>query len=119
MIQRLSAYGNYRTHAWIPLALGLLAAFTGGCEKKAVEKADAAKASTPAAGGSNEAPTKLVVGFAQIGAESAWRTANTNSIKDEAAARGIDLKFSDAQQKQENQIRAIRNFIQQKVDVIA
>ena len=62
---------------------------------------------------------KLVVGFSQIGAESGWRTANTNSIKSEAEKRGIDLKFSDAQQKQENQIKAIRSFIDQKVDVIA
>ena len=62
---------------------------------------------------------KLVVGFSQIGAESGWRTANTESIKSEAEKRGIDLKFSDAQQKQENQIKAIRSYIDQKVDVIA
>jgi simple sugar transport system substrate-binding protein len=64
------------------------------------------------------AKKKIVVGFSQIGAESAWRTANTESIKSEAAKRGIDLRFSDAQQKQENQIRAIRSFIAQGVDVI-
>jgi len=64
------------------------------------------------------AKKKVVVGFSQIGAESAWRTANTESIKSEAAKRGIDLRFSDAQQKQENQIRAIRSFIAQGVDVI-
>ncbi len=72
--------------------------------------------------GNDPAPSTkppLVVGFSQIGAESAWRTANTKSIKDEAAARGIELRFSDAQGKQENQIRALRNFIQQKVDAIA
>lgn len=62
---------------------------------------------------------KIVLGFAQVGAESGWRTANTESIKEAAAAAGIELKFSDAQQKQENQIKAIRSFIQQKVDVIA
>jgi len=61
---------------------------------------------------------KIVVGFSQIGAESGWRTANTKSIKDEAEKRGIDLRFSDAQQKQENQIKALRGFIAQKVDVI-
>jgi ABC-type sugar transport system substrate-binding protein len=61
---------------------------------------------------------KLKVGFAQTGAESAWRTANTVSMKTEAEKRGIDLKFSDAQSKQENQIRAIRSFITQGVDVI-
>jgi simple sugar transport system substrate-binding protein len=62
---------------------------------------------------------KIVLGFSQIGAESEWRTANTESIKSAAAAAGIDLKFADAQQKQENQIKAIRSFIAQKVDVIA
>ena len=61
----------------------------------------------------------IVVGFSQIGAESAWRTANTASIKAEAAKRGIELRFADAQQKQENQIQAIRSFIAQGVDVIA
>ena len=68
------------------------------------------------AGGGND---KIVLGFSQVGAESGWRTANTTSIKEAAAEAGIELKFDDAQQKQENQIKAIRNFIQQKVDVIA
>lgn len=62
---------------------------------------------------------KIVLGFSQIGAESEWRTANTESIKSAAKEAGIELKFSDAQQKQENQIKAIRSFIAQKVDVIA
>ncbi|KIQ66346.1 LacI family transcriptional regulator [Kitasatospora griseola] len=62
---------------------------------------------------------KLVVGFSQVGAESGWRTANTKSIQESAKKAGVELKFSDAQQKQENQIKAIRSFIQQKVDVIA
>jgi galactofuranose transport system substrate-binding protein len=65
------------------------------------------------------ADKKLVVGFSQVGAESGWRTANTDSIKSEAAKRGVDLHFSDAQQKEENQIKAIRSFIAQGVDVIA
>lgn len=65
------------------------------------------------------AQKKIVVGFAQVGAESEWRTANTESIKSAAKESDIDLKFSDAQQKQENQIKAIRSYIAQKVDVIA
>jgi len=65
------------------------------------------------------ADKKIVLGFSQIGAESEWRTANTESIKASAQKSGIELKFSDAQQKQENQIKALRSFIQQKVDVIA
>ncbi|HZV36606.1 MAG TPA: ABC transporter substrate-binding protein [Verrucomicrobiae bacterium] len=60
----------------------------------------------------------LTVGFAQVGAESSWRTAETDSIKSEAAKRGVNLKFSDAQGKQENQIRAVRSFIAQGVDAI-
>ncbi len=70
--------------------------------------------------GSAFAGKKIVVGFSQIGAESAWRVANTDSIVSEAKSRSnIELKFSDAQQKQENQIKAIRSFISQGVDVIA
>jgi ABC-type sugar transport system substrate-binding protein len=61
----------------------------------------------------------IVLGFSQIGAESEWRTANTNSITQAAADAGITLRFSDAQQKQENQIKAIRSFIAQQVNVIA
>ncbi|GAA2038707.1 ABC transporter substrate-binding protein [Agromyces tropicus] len=62
---------------------------------------------------------ELVVGFAQVGAESGWRTANTKDIQASFEEAGIELKFSDAQQKQENQIKAIRSYIQQQVDVIA
>ncbi|WP_265520491.1 ABC transporter substrate-binding protein [Oerskovia flava] len=62
----------------------------------------------------------IVVGFSQVGAESGWRAANTKSIQDTLTAEnGFDLKFSDAQQKQENQIQAIRSYIAQGVDVIA
>jgi simple sugar transport system substrate-binding protein len=61
----------------------------------------------------------LVVGFAQVGAESGWRTANTENIQSSFKDAGIELKFSDAQQKQENQIKAIRSYIQQGVDYIA
>jgi len=68
---------------------------------------------------SAQAQKPIVLGFSQVGAESEWRTANTESIKSAAKEAGIELKFSDAQQKQENQIKAIRSFIAQKVDVIA
>ena len=64
------------------------------------------------------ASKKLVVGFSQIGAESAWRTAETESIVSEAKKRGADLKMSDAQKKQENQIKALRSFVAQRVDAI-
>jgi ABC-type sugar transport system substrate-binding protein len=64
------------------------------------------------------AQKKLVVGFSQIGSESGWRAAETKVSKIEAEKRGIELKISDAQQKQENQIKAIRSFIAQGVDAI-
>ncbi len=60
----------------------------------------------------------LTVGFSQIGSESGWRAAETSVSKTEAERRGIELKISDAQQKQENQIKAVRSFIAQGVDAI-
>ncbi|MGH6762400.1 MAG: galactofuranose ABC transporter, galactofuranose-binding protein YtfQ [Phyllobacterium sp.] len=60
----------------------------------------------------------LTVGFSQIGSESGWRAAETTLTKMQAEERGIDLKFADAQQKQENQIKALRSFIAQGVDAI-
>ncbi|AZM87562.1 MULTISPECIES: ABC transporter substrate-binding protein [Streptomyces] len=79
----------------------------------------AAPAPGPASGGKAGSGGRITMGFAQVGAESGWRTANTKSVQEAAKKAGIELKFSDAQQKQENQIKAIRTFIQQKVDVIA
>ncbi|QIL92036.1 ABC transporter substrate-binding protein [Microbulbifer harenosus] len=58
------------------------------------------------------------IGFSQVGSESGWRTSFSESVKAEAKKRGIELKFSDAQQKQENQIKAVRSFIAQGVDAI-
>jgi len=62
---------------------------------------------------------RIVLGFAQVGAESEWRAANTKSIKSAAAKAGIDLIFVDGEQRQEKQIDAIRSFIKRRVDVIA
>jgi galactofuranose transport system substrate-binding protein len=84
----------------------LLTACSGGQSNK--EGQDAGNAAKP-----------IVLGFSQIGAESEWRTANTTSVQSAAKEAGIDLRFSDAQQKQENQIKALRSFIAQRVDVIA
>ncbi|WP_434739795.1 ABC transporter substrate-binding protein [Micromonospora sp. SH-82] len=91
------------------LAAGLLAGGLAGC----------GNSDTGGDAGSSGGDGKIVLGFSQVGAESGWRTANTTSVKEAATEAGIELKFDDAQQKQENQIKAIRNFIQQKVDVIA
>ena len=102
------------------IALTLLFALIG-CDSRS--ETTGGTGSTPtsgpsAEGGGSGSGKKITVGFAQVGAESAWRTANSKSIQDEAAKRGITLKFSDARQKQEEQIKAVRSFIAQKVDVI-
>jgi len=81
-------------------------------------------APAPAAATQAPAPAKktykdMTMCFPQLGAESDWRTADTASFKETAQQLGFKLVFSDAQQKQENQISAIRACIQQKVDVIA
>src|SRR5690349_12588042 len=93
------------------LAVGLLALAGCGSDDGG---GSSSGASSGGGGGDN-----ITLGFAQVGAESGWRTANTKSIQDSAKEAGVDLKFSDAQQKQENQIKAIRSYIQQKVDIIA
>lgn len=70
-------------------------------------------------GGGSDSGDTITVGFSQVGAESDWRTANTASMKETFSEdNGYTLIFDDAQQKQENQITAIRNFIQQEVDYI-
>src|SRR3984893_15581973 len=61
---------------------------------------------------------QITVGFSQIGSESGWRAAETSVSKQEAAKRQVNFKIADAQQKQENQIKAIRSFIAQGLDAI-
>lgn len=75
-------------------------------------------ASSVAVGLMAGASAAQTVGFSQIGSESGWRAAETTLTHQQAEERGIDLKFSDAQQKQENQIAAIRSFVAQGVDAI-
>ncbi|MBR6391250.1 MAG: substrate-binding domain-containing protein, partial [Lachnospiraceae bacterium] len=62
---------------------------------------------------------KLLLGFSQLGSESAWRIGNTRDIEDKAEKYGVSLMLENANQKQENQIAAIRRFIAYNVDVIA
>ena len=90
-----------------------------GAAGGAVLMATLALTACSSSGGKAGGNGKITMGFAQVGAESGWRTANTKSIQQSAKDAGITLKFSDAQGKQENQIKAIRSYIQQKVDVIA
>jgi ABC-type sugar transport system substrate-binding protein len=60
----------------------------------------------------------VTIGFAQTGSESDWRTAFSKDMQETAKKMGIELKFSDAQQKEENQLKAVRSFIAQRVDAI-
>ena len=87
----------------------------------AAEPADtsAADPAEPATEGDAPDLSAYTIGFAQVGAESGWRTANTKSIQESAAASGAELLFTDAQGKQEAQVESIRGFIEQGVDLIA
>jgi simple sugar transport system substrate-binding protein len=71
------------------------------------------------AGPENAYESRVVLGFAQLGAESEWRSSSSLSVREAARKRGIELMFVNARQKQENQIKAIRSFIAHRVDVIA
>lgn len=64
------------------------------------------------------ASAEVTVAFTQIGQESDWRTANTDSVIKAVEAEGWKMVYDDAQQKQENQVKALRNFISQGVDYI-
>jgi simple sugar transport system substrate-binding protein len=94
-----------------------------GCAPAAKPAAPATAAPAKAFGEAKCGPNctfkDMVMCFPQLGAESDWRTADTASFKDEAVKDGFKLVFSDAQQKQENQISAMRACIQQGVSVIA
>lgn len=99
----MKKYRFIRTLAFI-LAAGIMTAAFSGCKKNN---------DTVKNGGQ-----KIIAGFSQIGAESAWRTCNTESIKKAAEENGIQLVYNNAEQKQENQIKALRSFIAYQVDVI-
>ncbi len=81
--------------------------------------AGGAASKSGSSGAAKSGAAKITLGFSQVGSESGWRAANTKSIQSSAKVAGINLKFSDAQQKQQNQIAAIRSYIQQRVNVIA
>jgi len=105
------------------MGISLVACGSGTTETKAPETTAAETTAAETEAAETEAPASsaglITVGFSQVGAESDWRTANTTSMKDTfTEENGYTLIFDDAQQKQDNQITAIRNFIQQEVDYI-
>lgn len=69
--------------------------------------------------GCGRSNSPIVLGFSQSGSSTAWREANSQSIRSAAAEAGIELRFADAQQSQETQIKALQAFIAERVDVIA
>jgi simple sugar transport system substrate-binding protein len=97
------------------VALLIMVVVLLGCDQQPRSTESSSPSTSP---GAASAGKKLVVGYSQIGAESEWRTANSKSIRSEAEKRGIELRFADAQQKQENQVKALRAFVAQKVDII-
>ena len=61
----------------------------------------------------------ITVGFAQVGAESGWRTANTQSYQDYfTEANGFKLVFLSANGDSDLQKTQVRDLIAQKVEVI-
>ena len=60
----------------------------------------------------------VTIGFSQVGDEGDWRPAFSKDMQEEAKKEGITLKFADAQGKEEEQLKAVRAFIAQKVDAI-
>lgn len=102
------------------LCVSMIAVMLVGCGGGNSDSSSDDGEQTEESGDEGEAGGDLItVGFAQVGAESDWRTANSESMKETfSKENGYDLIFDDAQQKQENQITAIRNFIQQEVDYI-
>nr|WP_326167456.1 ABC transporter substrate-binding protein [uncultured Lachnoclostridium sp.] len=94
------------------LCVAMTAAMVAGCGSSSGD-------SSSDSGEDSGSSDVITVGFSQVGAESDWRTANTESMQETFTEEdGYELIFDDAQQKQENQITAIRNFIQQEVDYI-
>lgn len=90
-------------------ALLALCALLAGCASRGGEDAQLEESREPS----------ILLGFSQLGWESAWRLANSESIKDAAERAGVSLMYENAEQKQDRQIKAIRSFIAYQVDVIA
>lgn len=100
---------------YIALAALLAAALTYGCGKRAERPVEPLLYEDLA----DVREEYIVVGFSQVGSESDWRMANTSSFNETfTEENGYYLLFEDGQQKQENQLKAIRNFILQEVDYI-
>ena len=87
------------------LALLVLLSLVGGCSDGS--RNDGAEHKSP------------LLGISQIAAEANWDTANANSIREAARDAGIDLRLEDSHRSQEKQVAQLRDFVRQRVDVIA
>ena len=96
---------KHRVRQNFSLALVALLSLAAGCSERAGETADHAE--------------PLVLGFSQVVAEANWHAANTESIRKAANEAGIGLQLENAFRRQENQVAALRSFVNQRVDVIA
>ena len=103
---------KYKMLVWLLLSMLVFA----GCESRRFAETKNSTTNVP----SEETESNSIeVGFSQLGAESDWRSANTESMKEALSVQnGYTLVFKDGQQKQSNQITAVRTFIQQDVDYI-
>ena len=101
---------NVKVNVKVLLIVLLVASLVAGCANN--------RAATTTTAESAE-DRKFLVGFAQVGSETEWRIAMSKEVQDTfSVSDRFELIFSDAQQKQENQIAAMRSFIQRKVDAI-
>ncbi|MBO4337235.1 MAG: ABC transporter substrate-binding protein [Lachnospiraceae bacterium] len=112
---RIRTAGRLSCHIFIFLIVSVFFAALTGCSKNTEQALTGAESEASSEGDED----LIVIGFSQIGAESDWRIANTQSMQATfTREKGYDLIFDDAQQKQSNQITAIRKFIQQDVNYI-
>ena len=100
-----------RKKVWLIRGLLLLACLLCGCAGKK-------KAGDSGTNGAGVKKEPVVVGVSQVGSESVWRTANTESVQKTFSGDDYFLIFKNARQKQENQIKALRSFISLQVDYI-
>lgn len=105
---------------FIALLMCILLLAAAGCGAASNDSSDAKDSAASGSPADKSGEALITIGFSQVGAESDWRVANTGSMKSALSEEnGFKLVFADAQQKQENQIKAVRDFIAQDVDVIA
>ncbi|WP_435921003.1 ABC transporter substrate-binding protein [Paenibacillus sp. DYY-L-2] len=133
---RAQFFRRFYVHTLLPpfmlFLFAAVIAILAGCESTSgsptspagAETADGASLTysaglTPDEGPFSTGKRQILLGFSQLGTESDWRNANSQSVKEAAKEAGIELIFENAEQSQKKQFEAVRSFISRKVDVIA